>query len=154
MEFNGDNPSCYKSAIGIIESISHGNEEMLFNVISFIDKRDEARVFFSKEEIVRRATCKFVRNFHPPPALVPSRREKRDTGTDGGREGQNGRDPRRRRRAGERRGTRRKVEEGGCFLFLARGDLCARNRAGNETSRGKRVEGGWRMDGGAGGGSR
>jgi len=21
------------------------------------------------------------------------------------------------------------VEEGGCFLFLARGDLCARNRA-------------------------
>lgn len=54
---------------------------MLFNVTSFIDKRDEARVFFSKEEIVRRATCKFVRNFHPPPALVPSRREKRDTGT-------------------------------------------------------------------------
>lgn len=71
----------YESTNGTIEGISHDNEEMLFNVISFIDKRDEARVLSSKEEIVRRATCKFVRNFHPPPALVPSRREKRDTGT-------------------------------------------------------------------------
>lgn len=59
---------------------------MLFNVISFIDKRDEAGVFSSKEEIVRSATCKFVRNFHPPPILVPSRREKRDTGTGRGGE--------------------------------------------------------------------
>lgn len=35
-------------------------------------------VLSAKEEIVRRATCKFVRNFRPPPALAPSRQEKRD----------------------------------------------------------------------------
>lgn len=124
-----------------IESISYGNEEMLLNVISFIDKRDEAWVFSSKEEIVRRATCKFVRNFHPPPALVPSRREKRDTGT--GRGGKRSRPSKKtksqRRKRNKKEGGRRRVfSVPGSWRFM-RPKSCA--PAGNETSRGKRVEG-------------
>lgn len=128
---------------------------MLFNVTSFIDKRDEARVFFAKEEIVRRATCKFVRNFHPPPALVPFRREKRDTGT--GRGGKRTRSSKKTK--SQRKKRRNKEEGGGRRVFSVPGSWRfmrpkSRALAGNETSRGKRVEGGWRMDGGAGGGSR
>jgi len=63
-------------------------EEALFSVISFIDKRDEAGILSGKEEIVRRATCKFVRKFRPPPALAPSKQEKQGTEErEGGRRG-------------------------------------------------------------------
>jgi len=97
-------------------------EEALFSVISFIDKRDEAGVFSGKEEIVRRATCKFVRNFRPPLALAPSKQEKQGTG-----KGEGG------RRGGESLEEDEELEmeedRRGCFLFLALGDLCARNRA-------------------------
>lgn len=97
-------------------------EEALFSVISFIDKRDEAGVLFWKEEIVRRATCKFVRNFRPPPALAPSKQEKQGTVGEG---------KTRKADASLEEDEELEMEENGrgCFLFLALGDLCARNRA-------------------------
>lgn len=46
------------------------------------------------------------------------------------------------------------MKEGGCFLFLARGDLCARNRAPplemkRREEKGQKGDGGWTMARGA-----
>lgn len=73
-------------------------------------------VLSSKEEIVRRATCKFVRNFHPPLALVPSRQEKQDTV---GRGRRRMRPSRRRRRARGGKGTRDGRRRVFCSWLLA-----------------------------------
>lgn len=110
-------------------------------------------VLFSKEEIVRRATCKFVRNFCPPPTLVPSRQEKRDTeGRQRGGEGGGKADAtlEEDEGVGEEKKRNKRWEESGSFLFLALGDLCepeiARPPRRNETSRGKRVEKAWERE--------